>query len=80
MSNKVAAEYESRWTVIGGEFIIVDRRGRKVTYVNVQCSCGTKTRIDKRTLTRKNQPSRSCGCLGRELAAARLKNLWKERK
>ncbi len=51
-----------RWTVLAG----VDRRGKRL-FIECQCSCGEikYTRSDGLTSGR----SKSCGCLGREIAS-----------
>lgn len=50
-----------RWTVIG----IHGKRGNLITWDCV-CECGTRAIISGNSLTRKNRPSLSCGCLQKE--------------
>lgn len=53
-----------RWTVIGDSF-----KKNGVYYNRCRCSCGTEKDVQKRLLTSPTSPSKSCGCLQREVAS-----------
>lgn len=59
----------NRWTVVSEKFTKIFPSGVKALYVKCDCSCGTKDReVRVSVLTSVNNPSKSCGCLTREVA------------
>ncbi len=60
-----------------GRWLVISEAGRDKlgkVLLNVQCDCGTRKITHSGYLTRKLKPSRSCGCLAKELSSIRLKN------
>lgn len=59
----------NRWTVVSSEFTKVFPSGGKALFVKCDCSCGTKDKdVRVSVLTSANNPSKSCGCLTKEVA------------
>lgn len=59
----------NRWTVVSEKFTKIFPSGVKALFVKCDCSCGTKGReLRVSTLTSVNNPSKSCGCLTKEVA------------
>ena len=60
-----------RGTVLG-ETRIPDRRGKTARWVRLQCECGTLYEVRIGDLFKPDNPTRSCGCLRREVASATM--------
>ena len=52
-----------------GRLVVVDGSTDRQGYVVCQCDCGNITEIRKTSLTKKKQPTRSCGCMQKEAAS-----------
>lgn len=48
-----------------GKLTVVSFDGK---YVVCKCNCGNTKRIRKTSLTMKNKPTRSCGCIQKQIA------------
>lgn len=59
----------NRWTVVSEKFTKVFPSGAKALFVICDCSCGTKGKeLRVSVLASENNPSKSCGCLTKEVA------------
>lgn len=71
---------DKRPTLIGKQFdrlTVIDVSDRK-GYVICRCECGNTKEIRRDKLTSKREPTRSCGCLRRELTAINKVNTINE--
>lgn len=54
---------------IFGRLTVVENDSTRKGYVICKCTCGNKVSIRQTSLTKKKSPTRSCGCICKEIAS-----------